>query len=202
LALANRIGYPVLVRPSFVLGGRAMAIAYRDESLRHFLTKATAVAGGNDILVDQFIEDAFEVDVDALVDEERVVIAGVMQHIEEAGIHSGDSACVLPPYKISLYHMSIIEEFTERLGKALNVRGLMNIQYAIKDDIVYVIEVNPRASRTVPFVSKATGVPVAKLAAKVQAGALLADLGFTETPRVDGFFVKEVVLPFNKLPGS
>lgn len=138
-------------------------------------------------MIDQFIEDAFEVDVDAIADSERVVIAGVMQHIEEAGVHSGDSACVLPPYKISLYHLSIIRDYTEKLGKALGVRGLMNVQYAIKDDVVYVIEVNPRASRTVPFVSKATGVPVAKIAAQVQAGKSLAELGFTKTPEVDGF---------------
>jgi carbamoyl-phosphate synthase large subunit len=154
------------------------------------------------VLIDQFIEDAFEVDVDAVGDGEQVVIAGVMQHIEEAGVHSGDSACVLPPYKISLYHLSIIRDYTEQLGRALAVRGLMNVQLAIKDDVVYVIEVNPRASRTIPFVSKATGVQVARLAAKVQAGCSLAELGFTQTPAVDGFFVKEAVLPFDKLPGS
>jgi carbamoyl-phosphate synthase large subunit len=131
-----------------------------------------------------------------------VVLAGVMQHIEEAGIHSGDSACVLPPYKISLYHLSIIRDYTEKLGEALRVKGLMNVQFAIKEDVVYVLEVNPRASRTVPFVSKATGVPVARLAAQVQAGKSLADLGFTETAPVDGFFVKEAVLPFDKFPGA
>jgi carbamoyl-phosphate synthase large subunit len=200
--VVGRIGYPVLVRPSFVLGGRAMAIAYDDESLLRFLQEAAQVSPGNPVLIDQFIEDAFEVDVDAVADGERVVIAGVMQHIEEAGVHSGDSACVLPPYKISRYHLSIIEDYTEKLGRALGVRGLMNVQYAIKDDVVYVIEVNPRASRTVPFVSKATGVPIAKIAAQVQAGKTLAELGFTRTPEVDGFFVKEAVLPFNKLPGA
>ena len=131
--MVERIGYPVLVRPSFVLGGRAMAIAYDDESLLHFLQEAALVSPGNPVLIDQFIEDAFEVDVDAIADSERVVIAGVMQHIEEAGVHSGDSACVLPPYKISLYHLSIIRDYTEKLGKALGVRGLMNVQYAIKD---------------------------------------------------------------------
>jgi carbamoyl-phosphate synthase large subunit len=201
LAIAAEIGYPVLVRPSFVLGGRAMAIAYDDDSLLRFLADATEASPGNPVLIDQFIEDAFEVDVDAVADGERVVIAGVMQHIEEAGVHSGDSACVLPPYKISQYHLSIIRDYTEKLGRALGVRGLMNVQYAIKDDVVYVIEVNPRASRTVPFVSKATGVPVAKIAAQVQAGKTLAELGFTETPPVAGFFVKEAVLPFNRLPG-
>ena len=197
-----KIGYPVLVRPSFVLGGRAMAIAYDDEALLRFLQEAAQVSPGNPVLIDQFIEDAFEVDVDAVADGERVVIAGVMQHIEEAGVHSGDSACVLPPYKISRYHLSIIEDYTEKLGRALGVRGLMNVQYAIKDDVVYVIEVNPRASRTVPFVSKATGAPIAKIAAQVQAGKTLAELGFTRTPEVAGFFVKKAELPFNKLPGA
>ena len=202
LAIVHEIGYPVLIRPSFVLGGRAIAIAYDDDSLRQFLAEAARVSPGNPVLIDQFIEDAYEVDVDAVGDGEQVVIAGVMQHIEEAGVHSGDSACVLPPYKISYYHLSIIRDYTARLGKVLVVRGLMNVQFAIKDDVVYVIEVNPRASRTVPFVSKATGVQVAKLAAKVQAGCSLAELGFGQTPTVDGFFVKEVALPFNKLPGA
>jgi carbamoyl-phosphate synthase large subunit len=202
LDIVHRIGYPVLVRPSFVLGGRAMAIAYDDASLGRFLEEAARVSAGNPVLIDQFIEDAFEVDVDAVADGERVVLAGVMQHIEEAGIHSGDSACVLPPYKISLYHLSIIRDYTEKLGLALHVRGLMNVQFAIRDDIVYVLEVNPRASRTVPFVSKATGVPVARIAAQVQAGKSLVELDFTESPPVDGFFVKEAVLPFDKLPGA
>ena len=201
-ATAERIGYPVLVRPSYVLGGRAMEIAYDDASLAEFLGRALAASTAGPVLIDHYLEDAFEIDVDALADGERVVIAGIMQHIEEAGVHSGDSACVLPPYKISLYHLNIITEYTERLGVALGVRGLMNIQYAIKDDIVHVLEVNPRASRTMPFVSKATGVPIAKLAAQVMAGARLADLGFTRTPEVAGFFVKEVVLPFRKFLGA
>lgn len=201
LQIVARIGYPVLVRPSFVLGGRAMAIAYDDASLLEFLAEAARVSPGNPVLIDQFIEDAYEVDVDAVSDGENVVIAGVMQHIEEAGVHSGDSACVLPPYKISLYHLSIIRDYTEKLGRALQVKGLVNIQFAIKDDVVYVIEVNPRASRTVPFVSKATGVPIAKIAAQVQAGKTLPELNLLETPELDGFFVKEAVLPFNKLPG-
>ena len=202
LEIVRRISYPVLVRPSFVLGGRAMAIAYSDDELFRFLKEAAQVSPGNPVLIDQFIEDAFEVDVDAISDGENVVIAGVMQHIEEAGVHSGDSACVLPPYKISLYHLSIIRDYTEKLGQALKVKGLMNVQFAIKDDVVYVIEVNPRASRTVPFVSKATGVPIAKLGALVQAGQSLPELGLMEMPAVDGFFVKEAVLPFNKLPGA
>jgi carbamoyl-phosphate synthase large subunit len=200
--VAARIGYPVLVRPSYVLGGRAMEIAYDDASLASFLAAATEASPDGPVLIDHFLEDAYEVDVDALCDGERVVIAGVMQHIEEAGVHSGDSACVLPPWKISNYHLHIIEDYTEKLGLALKVRGLMNVQYAIKDDIVYVLEVNPRASRTVPFVSKATGVPLAKLAAQVMAGKSLIELGFTQTPEVDGFFVKEVVLPFKKFPGA
>ena len=202
LAIARDIGYPVLVRPSFVLGGRAMAIAHDDDALRHFLAEAARVSPGEPVLIDQFIEDAFEVDVDALADGEQVVLAGVMQHIEEAGVHSGDSACVLPPYKVSLYHLSIIQDYTEKVGRALGVRGLMNAQFAIKDDVVYMLEVNPRASRTVPFVSKATGVDVARLAARLQAGETLAGVGFTETPTVDGFFVKEAVLPFARLPGA
>ncbi len=200
--VAARIGYPVLVRPSYVLGGRAMEIVYDDESLAEFLSLAKAASPDGPVLIDHYLEDAYEVDVDALGDGERVVMAGVMQHIEEAGIHSGDSACVLPPYKISNYQLSIIRDYTERLGLALGVRGLMNVQYAIKDDVVYVLEVNPRASRTVPFVSKATGVAVARLAVQVMAGKTLAELGFTAMPAVDGFFVKEVVLPFRKFPGA
>ncbi len=200
--IAARIGFPVLVRPSFVLGGRAMAIAYDETQLATYLERAARVAEGQPVLIDQFLEDAYEIDVDAVGDGTHVTVAGVMQHIEEAGIHSGDSACVLPPYKISQYHLSIMRDYTERLGRALGVRGLMNVQYAIKDDVVFVIEVNPRASRTVPFVSKATGVPVARLAAQVQAGKTLQELGFVETPPIDGFFVKAVVLPFDKLPGA
>jgi carbamoyl-phosphate synthase large subunit len=199
--VAARIGYPVLVRPSYVLGGRAMEIAYDDSSLAAFLALAAEASPDGPVLIDHYLEDAFEVDVDAVCDGERVVIAGVLQHIEEAGVHSGDSACVLPPYKISLYHLNIIQDYTERLGLALQVKGLMNIQYAIKDDIVYVLEVNPRASRTVPFVSKATGVSIAKIAVQVMAGQPLSAIGFTEMPQVDGFFVKEAVLPFKKFPG-
>jgi carbamoyl-phosphate synthase large subunit len=199
--IANRIGYPVVVRPSYVLGGRAMAVVDNESSLRRYMTEAVTVSMEKSILVDKFLEDAFEVDVDAVCDGERVVIGGVMQHIEEAGIHSGDSACVLPPYKISSYHLSIIREYTEKLGMALGVRGLMNVQYAIKDDVVYILEVNPRASRTVPFVSKATGVPLAKIAAKVMVGHKLSDLGFVKEPELDGFFVKEAVLPWKKFTG-
>ncbi len=199
-AIARQIGYPVVVRPSYVLGGRAMAIVSTEDALESYMAQAVAAAEGQPILIDQFLEDAYEIDVDAVCDGERVVIGGIMQHIEEAGIHSGDSACVLPPYKVSLYHLSILHDYTARLGLALGVRGLMNVQYAIKDDVVYVLEVNPRASRTVPFVSKATGVPLARVAAQVMVGKSLAELGFTEEPPVDGFFVKEAVLPFIKFP--
>ena len=200
--VAAGLGYPVLVRPSFVLGGRAMALVESEARLAEFIQKAFEASPGQPLLIDKFMEDAFEIDVDALADGERVVIGAVMQHIEEAGVHSGDAACVLPPYKVSAYHQGIMREFTEQLGLALGVRGLMNVQFALKDELVYVLEVNPRASRTVPYASKATGLNLAYVAAQVMAGCKLADLGVTEEPRVDGFFVKEAVLPFNKLPGS
>ncbi len=200
--VAAGLGYPVLVRPSFVLGGRAMALVESEGRLAEFIRKAFEASPGQPLLIDKFMEDAFEIDVDALADGERVVIGAVMQHIEEAGVHSGDAACVLPPYKVSAYHQGIMREFTEQLGLALGVRGLMNVQFALKDEMVYVLEVNPRASRTVPYASKATGLNLAYMAAQVMAGCKLAELGVTEEPRVDGFFVKEAVLPFNKLPGS
>ena len=200
--VAQRVGYPVLVRPSFVLGGRAMAIVESEEHLAGFIEKAIEAAPGQPILIDKFMEDAFEIDVDALADGERVVIGAVMQHIEEAGVHSGDAACVLPPYKVSAYHQGIMREYTEQLGLALGVRGLMNVQFALKDEVVCVLEVNPRASRTVPYASKATGLNLAYVAAQVMAGCNLAELGVTAEPRVDGFFVKEAVLPFKKLSGS
>ena len=204
--IAAQIGYPVLVRPSFVLGGRAMAVAYTEANLASYLAEAVAAAPGRPILIDHYLEDAFEVDVDAVADcglpgGGQVVIGGIMQHIEEAGVHSGDSACVLPPYKISAYHQDIIRSYTEKLGQALQVRGLMNVQYAIKDDIVYVLEVNPRASRTVPFVSKVTHIPLAKIAARVMAGETLAQIGFTREPQIRNFFVKEAVLPFRRFNG-
>ncbi|MCU0465399.1 MAG: carbamoyl-phosphate synthase large subunit [Anaerolineae bacterium] len=200
LEAANQIGYPVLVRPSYVLGGRGMGIVFDDTSLTNWV-EAHITWGGHPVLIDQFLDDAFEVDVDALCDGTNVTIGGIMQHIEEAGVHSGDSACVLPPYKISQYHLEIIREDTRRIGMALGVKGLFNIQFAIKDDVVYVLEVNPRASRTVPFVSKATAHPLARYAAQIAAGKTLADLNFLEEPHVDGFFVKEAVLPFQKFPG-
>ncbi len=201
-AIAQQIGYPVLVRPSFVLGGRAMAFVDSESNLAGFIQQAIEAAPHQPILIDKFLEDAFEIDVDALADGERVVIGAVMQHIEEAGVHSGDAACVLPPYKVSAYHQAILREYTQQIGLALGVKGLMNIQFALKDDVVYVLEVNPRASRTVPYASKATGLNMAYVAAQVMAGKTLSELGITEEPRVDGFFVKEAVLPFKKLPGS
>lgn len=200
--VATRIGYPVMVRPSFVLGGRAMAIVYDDADLAHFIEQAAAAQTEHPVLIDRYLEDAFEVDVDCVCDGVDVVIGGIMQHIEEAGIHSGDSACVLPPFKISQYHLDILRDYTTRIALKLGVRGLMNAQYAIKDEIVYVLEVNPRASRTVPFVSKATGVPLARIAAQIAAGKTLREIGFIEEPHIDGFFVKEVVLPFDRFDGT
>jgi carbamoyl-phosphate synthase large subunit len=200
--VADRIGYPVLVRPSYVLGGRAMSIAYDEAHLEGYVREAVLASPEHPILVDRFLEDAYEVDVDAVGDGERVVIGGILQHIEEAGVHSGDSAMVLPTYKIAADHLDTIRRYTRQLGKALQVKGLMNVQYAIKDDVVYVLEVNPRASRTTPFVSKATGVPLAKVAAKVMAGRSLAAQGITEDLTVPRIFVKESVFPFLKLQGS
>jgi carbamoyl-phosphate synthase large subunit len=200
--VAARIGYPVLVRPSYVLGGRAMAIVYDETRLEGYVREAVKASPEHPILVDRFLEDAFEVDVDAVGDGERVVIGGILQHIEEAGVHSGDSAMVLPTYRITAPHLQTIREYTRRLGLALGVKGLMNVQYAIRDEVVYVLEVNPRASRTTPFVSKATGVPLAKVAARVMAGRSLAEQGLTEDLTVNRFFVKESVFPFLKLTGS
>lgn len=200
--VAAKIGYPVLVRPSFVLGGRAMAIVESQADLAGFIQKAIEAAPGQPILIDKFLEDAFEIDVDALADGERVVIGAMMQHIEAAGVHSGDAACVLPPYKVSAFHQGIMQEYTDQLGLALGVRGLMNVQFALKDEMVYVLEVNPRASRTIPYASKATGLNLAYIAAQVMVGRTLEELGVTEEPHVDGFFVKEAVLPYKKLPGS
>jgi carbamoyl-phosphate synthase large subunit len=200
--IAERIGYPVLVRPSYVLGGRAMAIVYDASRLEEYVREAVKASPEHPILVDRFLEDAFEVDVDAVGDGERVVIGGILQHIEEAGIHSGDSAMVLPTYKITPPHLETIRDYTRRLGLALGVRGLMNVQYAIKNDVVYVLEVNPRASRTTPFVSKATGVPLAKVAARIMAGRSLLEQGLTQDLQVRRIFVKESVFPFLKFPGA
>ena len=200
LTAAERIGYPVLVRPSYVLGGRSMEIVYDAETLRGFMAKALLVSPGHPILIDKFLEDAIEIDVDAISDGNMTVVAGIMEHIEEAGIHSGDSACILPPVTISSAVMELIEKQTKMLARELGVIGLMNIQYAVKDGILYVLEVNPRASRTAPFVSKAIGVPLAKLATKVMLGKTLAELGFTEAPKPKHVSVKEAVFPFNRFP--
>ena len=214
-AVANEIGYPVLVRPSYVLGGRAMEIVSDDDQLDVYMAKAvdaSTVDHDHPILVDKFLDGATEVDVDCISDHgappdgskpanPRAVICGVMEHIEEAGIHSGDSACALPPYWLSEAAIAEIKRQGLLLAERLQVRGLMNIQFAVKDEQVYIIEVNPRASRTVPFVSKATGVPWAKLAAKVMAGLSLDELGVTEAPRPAQTSVKESVFPFTKFPG-
>jgi carbamoyl-phosphate synthase large subunit len=200
LHVAHDIGYPVVVRPSYVLGGRAMAIVYDDASLHEYIGYAMEAAPGHPILIDRFLEDAIEIDVDAISDGHDVVIAGVMQHIEEAGIHSGDSTTVIPPYIITQRDQDRIRRRTVELAKALNVIGLMNVQYAIYQGDLYVLEVNPRASRTVLYVSKATAVPFAKLAAKVMAGMTLRELGLTSEPRVQGYFVKAPVFPFNRFP--
>jgi len=200
VTVAHEIGFPVVVRPSYVLGGRAMAIVYDEPSLREYVAIAMEAAPGHPILVDRFLEDAIELDVDAVSDGQQVVVAGVMQHIEEAGIHSGDSTTVIPPYIISQRDQDRVRRRTVELAKALNVIGLMNVQYAIAFGELYVLEVNPRASRTVPYVSKATGVPFAKIAAKVMAGMTLRELGLTSEPRVEEYFVKAPVFPFGRFP--
>jgi carbamoyl-phosphate synthase large subunit len=198
VAIAQRIGYPVLVRPSYVLGGRAMEIVYDDVSLRSYFEKAVRAAPDRPVLIDSFLEDAFEADVDALADGENCIIAGVMQHIEDAGVHSGDSACVLPPYLLKDQEVEEMRRLARRFARELNVVGLINVQFAVKDGVVYVLEVNPRASRTVPFVSKATGVAFARLAARIMAGKSIADLDVPDEPAVPGVAVKEAVFPFNK----
>ncbi|MEK7782696.1 MAG: carbamoyl-phosphate synthase large subunit, partial [Candidatus Binatota bacterium] len=202
LEIAERLGYPVLVRPSYVLGGRAMELVYDQDSLKHYMTHAVAASPEHPVLIDKFLDDAVELDVDALGDGERVIIGGIMEHIERAGVHSGDSACVLPPKSIAPEIQDEIRRQTIRLAEALNVRGLMNVQFAVKGRDVYVLEVNPRASRTVPFVSKAIGVPLAKLAARVMVGKKLADLGLSAEVLPRHISVKESVFPFNKFPGG
>jgi carbamoyl-phosphate synthase large subunit len=199
--VAAEIGYPILVRPSYVLGGRAMQIVYDEASLENYMTHAVEASPEHPVLIDSFLEDAVEIDVDALADRERVVIAGIQQHIEEAGIHSGDSSCVLPPYGIKPEHLAAMRRYTRALARALEVVGLMNIQFAIWRDKVYVLEVNPRASRTVPFVSKATGVPLAKIAAKLMIGRKLSEFNLPDELAVDRFYIKSPVFPFVKFPG-
>ncbi len=199
--IAQKIGYPVLVRPSYVLGGRAMVIAYNRQTLEKYMEEAVDVSQDRPILIDKFLEDAFEVDVDILADGDQVVIGGIMEHIEEAGIHSGDSSCSLPTFMVKDEHLQTMRRYTRQLALALNVVGLMNVQYAIKDDVVYVLEVNPRASRTVPFVSKATGVPLAKVAACLMVGKKLKEYGLQDELPVENFFIKSPVFPFVKFPG-
>jgi carbamoyl-phosphate synthase large subunit len=199
--IADRIGYPVVVRPSFVLGGRAMEIVYDETSLDRYMAEAVEASPDRPILIDKFLEDAVEVDVDAVSDGERTIVGGVMEHIEEAGIHSGDSACAIPPYSLPDAIVDELKKQTYALAEALGVRGLMNIQFAVKDGDIYVLEVNPRASRTVPFVSKATGLNLAQTAARVMTGRTLAELGVTEEPRPTFTSVKESVFPFAKFPG-
>jgi carbamoyl-phosphate synthase large subunit len=201
-AVASKIGYPVVVRPSFVLGGRAMAIVYDERSLDEYMRSAVDASPEKPILIDKFLERAVEIDVDALADESAVVVAGIQEHIEEAGIHSGDSSSVMPPQKIAAEHLETICHYTRLLARALKVKGLMNVQFALQHDRVYVLEVNPRASRTVPFVAKATGVPVAKIASLVMAGVnRLADFNLPEVLPVPLCFVKSPVFPFKKFAG-
>jgi carbamoyl-phosphate synthase large subunit len=201
VAVARRVGYPVLVRPSYVLGGRAMEIVYDDASLRSYFARAARVAPDHPVLIDSFLEDAFEADVDAIADGSRCVIGGVMQHIEDAGIHSGDSACVLPPYLITEAQVEEMRRHTRAFAERLGVVGLLNVQFAIKNGVVYVLEVNPRGSRTVPFVSKTTGVPLAGLAAAVMVGKSLEELGLHDDVLQPYVAVKEAVFPFSKLHG-
>ncbi|MFZ5571576.1 MAG: carbamoyl-phosphate synthase large subunit [Thermodesulfobacteriota bacterium] len=201
VVIAEEIGYPVIVRPSYVLGGRAMKIVYQRSELENFTRLAIEASPGHPVLIDKFLEDAVELDVDAISDGRTTIIGGIMEHIEEAGIHSGDSACVLPPAHVAPEMQAEITRATKAMAAELNVVGLMNVQYAIKDNQLFVIEVNPRASRTVPFVSKATGVPLAKLATKVMIGRTLQELGFTEEIIPTHVSVKEAVLPFDRFPG-
>ena len=199
---ATEIGFPVVVRPSYVLGGRGMAIVYDMATLDRYMAGAVDVSHERPVLVDKFLEDAFEFDVDCVADATgAVVIGGIMEHIEQAGIHSGDSSCVVPPFMVAEKHLVTIRDYTRRIARALKVVGLMNVQYAIKDDVVYVLEVNPRASRTVPYLSKATGVPLAKVAARVMSGKTLAELSLGEDLDVAGVFVKSPVFPFVRFPG-
>ena len=201
LRLAEEIGYPLVVRPSYVLGGRAMEIVHEARDLERYMREAVKVSNDSPVLLDRFLNDACEIDVDALSDGDEVIIGGVMEHIEQAGVHSGDSACSLPPYSLSREIQDELRRQTKLMAKGLNVCGLMNVQFAIQNDVVFVLEVNPRASRTVPFVSKATGLPLAKIAARCMAGRSLASQGVTKEVIPPYFSVKEAVFPFNKFPG-
>ncbi|MCK5810686.1 MAG: ATP-grasp domain-containing protein, partial [Cocleimonas sp.] len=200
-ALAKEIGYPLVVRPSFVLGGRGMEIVHTEEDLLHYMETAVKVSNDAPVLLDRFLDDAIEVDVDAICDGKDVLIGGIMQHIEQAGVHSGDSACSLPPYSLSAEIQDQLRDQSKRMALALNVIGLMNVQFAIQGDTIFVLEVNPRASRTVPYVSKATGRPLAKIAARVMAGKTLVELGELEEIIPEMYCVKEAVFPFIKFQG-
>jgi carbamoyl-phosphate synthase large subunit len=197
---AAAIGYPVLVRPSYVLGGRAMEIVHDEIELESYMKEAVRVSRNHPVLIDSFLQNAIELDIDAVCDGEEVLIGGIMEHIEEAGVHSGDSACVIPTQSLSPAVIGKVKDYTTRIALGLGVIGLVNLQMAVKGETVFILEANPRASRTVPFVSKATGIPLAKIAAKVMIGKKLKDLGIEE-PRICHTAVKEVLLPFNKLPG-
>ena len=200
---AQNLGYPCMVRPSYVLGGRAMEIVYNDEQLDRYLTHAVVASEDKPVLVDKYLAGATELDVDALCDKDgNVVICGIMEHIEEAGVHSGDSACSLPPQTIDEETLAQMRDWTTRIAKQLKVIGLINVQYCIKGGDLYIIEANPRASRTVPFVAKAVGHPIAAYASLLMSGKTLSDINFTEQPHVDHVAVKEVVLPFSKFPGA
>ncbi len=199
--LAAEIGYPLVVRPSYVLGGRAMEIVYNEDDLRHYMLNAVKVSNDSPVLLDRFLDDAIEVDVDVICDGEHVLIGGIMQHIEQAGVHSGDSACSLPPYSLSEELQDRMRDQCVKMAKALGVIGLMNTQFAVKGDNIYVLEVNPRASRTVPFVSKAIGRPLAKIAARCMAGVSLKEQGILDEVIPNYYSVKEAVFPFIKFPG-
>jgi carbamoyl-phosphate synthase large subunit len=201
ISMADEIGYPLVVRPSYVLGGRAMEIVHAPADLERYMREAVKVSNDSPVLLDRFLNDATEVDVDALSDGDQVIIGGIMEHIEQAGVHSGDSACSLPPFSLTREVQEELRRQTELMARALKVCGLMNVQYAIQDGTVYVLEVNPRASRTVPFVSKACGLPLAKIAARCMAGQALRDQGVTREVVPPYYSVKEAVFPFVKFPG-
>ena len=200
--MASDVGYPLVVRPSYVLGGRAMEIVHSDEDLAQYMDDAISVSNESPVLLDRFLDLATEVDVDIICDGERVLVGGIMEHIEQAGVHSGDSGCSLPPFSLTAEVQEQLIDQCSKLAKGLNVIGLMNTQFAIQNDVVYLLEVNPRASRTVPFVSKATGVPLAKIAARVMVGMSLEQQGFTEHREPPYFSVKESVFPFRKMAGA
>ncbi len=200
--MAREVGYPLVVRPSYVLGGRAMEVVYAEEDLKTYMTDAVRVSNDSPVLLDRFLDQAIEVDVDAVCDGVEVLIGGIMEHVEQAGVHSGDSSCSLPPNSLSFEIQQQLREQTRKLALGLNVVGLMNIQYAIQNGVVYVLEVNPRASRTAPFVSKATGRQIAKLGAQVMTGRTLKQLGATQEIVPAFYSVKEAVFPFAKFPES